>query len=1263
MRSRSRDKTMEITKKELAALPCIHEGSHISIYRWDAGGNGKPVVIKLLKHMYAEPREIIRFANEYNVTKDCAIRGVRRACDSITIDGMPALILEYVEGETLGTAFVVERRPLVEALAMAISISGIVDDLHRLNIVHRNITSANILVDRTGQTATVIDFGIASKGGLKSDRPLSPDMLEGSLQYISPEQTGRMNRSVDYRTDLYSLGVVLYEMFTGRLPFETADAAELVHCHIARNPISPCEIDRSIPTAVSDIVLKLMAKSPEDRYQSAYGVKSDLENCLRQLSETGAIQTFEPAREDFSRIFRIPQKLYGREPELELLRTTLERVRSGAAEVLLVAGDAGVGKSALIGEFQQRVANSGAFFITGKQNEYQRNIPYHALIQAFTGLVNLMLMESAGQLAQWKTRITEAVGTSGALLTDLIPRLELIIGRQTPPPEPGPAEAQHRFHQAFRNFVRAVARKESPLVIFIDNLQWADDASLTLLGSLLTGTENHYLLFIGAYRDNETGPTHPLTLAIQTMKERGTVVDILQLRNLSCDTVNTLVSETLVCEPAYARSLAVLVCDKTGGNPLFAVQFLQSLHEEGLLAFVPDSRRWEWDAGQIRNVEITGSVVTLMMQKIGKLPTKSRELLSLAACIGSSFAVADLAAVAGQAAEETLDNLSQVIEEGLLLPLEADEQAMAVETGARDASAYRFEFPQDWVRKAFYSLIPRKERKSVHLKIGRLQLGKMQEAEREERLFDIADHFNEGFQYLKDEQEKLRLAELNLVAGRKAKRTAAYQAAIRYLSMGIGMLPADKWERYYDLALNLYMEAVEAEYLSGNFERGELLSSEVMSHVRDSLTRIKIYELKIMFHAAQGRGAEALGAGLGAEYEAPAEPSAETDAMRSYVEELGKELLLLVKEKPAALDTEAIIKASRMLSQEIRLEQLLDKLMQIVIENAGAEKGILIENQNGLLLIQAKGEAGQERIETMQETPLELSGELPLSVVNYVARTQTAVVLNDAFRDTVYAADPYISEHRTKSLLCLPIVHKGTLTGLLYLENNLTTNAFTPDRLELLKALSSQAAISVENAALYADLEKTIRELKQTEETLRESEAKYRRIVDTASEGTWGLGADTMTIFVNARMAEMLGLSGEEMTGRPVTDFMFEEDAPDHLRKMENRRQRVSENYERRFRRKDGETVWTQASATPVFDAGHNFQGSFAMFTDITERKQAGEEIRKLNEELEQRVKERTAELKEKNSELERMNRLFVGRELRMVELKERIAELEKAAN
>lgn len=1247
---------MGITKKELASLPCIHEGSHDLIYRWDTGSYGEPVVIKLLKHMYAEPREIIRFANEYNVTKDLAIRGVRRACDNITIDGMPALILEYVEGETLGTAFVEERRPLVEALAMAISIAGVMDALHRRNIVHRNISSSNILVDRARQSATIIDFGFASKTGLKTGRPSIPDMLEGALHYISPEQTGRMNRFVDYRTDLYSLGVVLYEIFTGKLPFETADAAELVHCLIARNPTPPCEIDPSIPTAVSDIVLKLMAKSPEDRYQSAYGLKSDMENCLQQLSKTGAIQTFELAQEDSSGIFRIPQKLYGREPELEILRKTLERVRNGAAEVLLVTGDAGIGKSALIGEFQRLVVDSGAFFTTGKHNEYQRNIPYYALIQAFTGLVDLMLMESVEQLTQWKTRITQAVGTSGALLTDLIPRLELIIGRQPPPRGPGPSEAQHQFHQAFQNFVRAVARKEGPLVIFIDNLQWADDASLTLLRSLMAGTENHYLLFIGAYRDNETGPTHPLTSTIQALKQLNAVVNILQLQNLSCDTLNTLVSEILECEPAYARSLAGLVYEKTGGKPLFALQFLQSLHEEGLLVFDADPRRWEWDSEQIRKVEITGSVVRLMMQKIGKLPTKSQELLSLAACIGSSFAAADLAAVAGQPVGETLDNLLKVIEEGLLLPLEENYQAMAVESENRPVMESRFEFPHDRVRKAFYSLIPRKERKSVHLKIGRLHLGKMQEAELEERVFDIADHFNEGFQYLKDEHEKLRLAELNLVAGRKAKRAAAYQEAIWYLSMGIGMLPADKWERHYELTLNLYMEAVEGEYLSGNFERGELLSSEIMSHVRDILTRIKIYELKIMFHTAQSRDAEALGAG----YKAPAEPSAETDAMRSYVEELGKELLLLVKGKPASLDTEAIIKASHMLSEEIRLEQLLDKLMRIVIENAGAEKGILIENRNGVLLIQAKGEVGHERIETMQGTALEGSGEIPLSVVNYVARTQTAVVSNDAFRDSAYAADQYISEHRIKSLLCLPIVHKGNLTGLLYLENNLTTNAFTPDRLELLKALSSQAAITMENAALYADLEKTIREVKQAEETLRESEAKYRRIVDTATEGIWVLGPDTIATFVNARMAEMLGYSGEEMIGRPFADFMIKEDTPDHLRKIENRRQGLSENYERRFRRKDGKTVWTQVSATPVFDAGHNFQGSFAMLTDTTERKLAEEELRRLKDELELRVQERTAELAAKNAELERMNRLFVGRELRMVELKEKIRALEK---
>lgn len=1076
---------MRIAKRDLKSDACIHEGARSLVYRLDTSAYRKPVVIKLPKYAHPPPRDMARYANEFSMTKDLAVEGVRRALDSVTIDGRPALILEYVEGETFKKTCVEERGTLAQELAVAISITRAVADLHRHNIIHRNISSTNVLVDRAQRAATLIDFGVATKFGWKSSQPEIANGWEGPLHYISPEQTGRMNRSVDYRTDLYSLGVLFYEMLSGRLPFETASAAELIHCHIAKYPDPLCDLDPSIPATVSDIVRKLMAKNAEDRYQTAAGLQADLENCLGRLTAAGAIAPFPLGRDDCAGVLLIPQKLYGRGQELKEMAEAFDRVKEGAGEILLISGAAGVGKSAMVSEFQRCVVDRGGYFIAGRYSEYQRNVPYHAIIQALAELVDLMLTESVQDLSRWKEKIAAAIGGDGAVLVEVIPRLELIIGSQPPSREFGPAEAQLHFHRLFQSLVGAITGNDRLLVFFLDNLQWGDPASFDLLKSLATVMAHGALLFIGAYRDEEVPEAHPLRTTIKAWHRLNAPVRTIHPGNFPQETLNLLVADSLGCEQAHVRPLSDLLHDKSGGNPLIALQLFQSLHQEGFLLFDRSKKQWQWDAGQIEKLEATDDVATLTGRKIAKLPPTSRKILSLAACLGSSFNVADLVAVNEHPLGENLDALMAAMEAGLLLPLDENYQALSV-TGAEEMRAEcRFEFAHERIRKAFYALLAKKEARACHLAIGRLRLHNTHPSEMEEKVFDIVNHLNEGFQYLREERERVRLAELNLVAGRKAKRTAAYQAAIWYLSMGIGMLPAGKWESHYRLTLDLYLQALEAEVLSDNFERADVLSAELLRHTRDIFTRIKVFELTIMFHAAQKRTAGDLEAVLETAAGGIGTPL-ERDDVRGHLEKLGQELLLLIREKPASLDTEAIIKASRMLSQEIRLEQLLARLMHIVIENAGAEKGLLIENRGGRLLLQAKGGVDSGKIETMQGAPIESVGEVPLSVVNYVARTETPVVLNDAFHDSSYAADPYISAHRAKSLLCLPIVHQGKLSGLLYLENNLTTHAFTPERLELLKALSSQAAISMENAALYADLERNIRELKEAEETLND---------------------------------------------------------------------------------------------------------------------------------------------------------------------------------
>jgi len=679
-----------------------------------------------------------------------------------------------------------------------------------------------------------------------------------------------MNRGIDYRSDFYSLGVTFYELLTGKLPFQSSDPMELVHCHLAQNAIPVYQIEPDLPLILSQIISKLMAKNAEERYQSSLGIKHDLEFCIGQLQTTGKIESFALGARDISDRFLIPEKLYGRETEVQSLLDAFVSVASpqenqvsqGKAKLMLVAGFSGIGKTAVINEVHKPIVKQRGYFIKGKYNQFQRNIPLAAFVQAFRDLMEQLLCESDPQLQAWKSEILQAVGDSGQVLIEVIPELERIIGNQPPATELSGSAAQNRFNLLMQKFVQVFSSQEHPLVMFLDDLQWADSASLKLLQLLMEGTQN--LLILGAYRDNEVSPVHPLILTIDDIVKTGITVNTITLSPLSLVDMNLLVSDTLNCQLYLAQPLTKLVLQKTKGNPFFATQFIKSLHEDGQITFDSETRSWQCDIALIKTLAITDDVVEFIALQLQKLPTETQHILKLAACIGAQFDLHTLAIVSEKSLEATATDLWKALQEGLIIP-KTEIYKFFIEsntTSVFEAAANPiYRFLHDRVQQAAYSLIPDERKQATHLKIGQLLQENSSEIEREEKLFDIVEHLNLGIELITQPEERETLAKLNLQAGLKARNSTAYSAARVYLQTGINLLQTKCWQQQYELTLNLYVAATEASYLNADFAGMEQLAALVLQQAQTIFDKVKIYEIQISALTAQGRMLEAIAVG------------------------------------------------------------------------------------------------------------------------------------------------------------------------------------------------------------------------------------------------------------------------------------------------------------------------------------------------------------------------------------------------------------------
>ncbi len=1613
----------------------IYTNSHTVIYRGMQLEEQKPVILKTLTSTYPTPEQIAQLLHESEILKNLNLPGIVKFHKLERYNHFPVLILEDFGGISLKEHLNNHHLELPKFLQIGIKLAETLGQLHEHHVIHKDIKPSNIIVNSSTGDVKIADFAIASLVPDSNPALRPPNLLEGTLAYMSPEQTGRMNRAIDYLSDFYSLGVTFYEMLCGELPFSAIDPMELVHCHIAKMPVSPSENRKhklegtinhaqsdEIPQAISDIVMKLLEKNAEDRYQSAFGLLYDLEKCLAQLQTTGQVSHITIGDRDRSNHLQISQKVYGREAEVMMLLNTFDRMKRGNTEIVLISGSAGVGKSWLVYEIHQPIMRANGYFIDSKFEQFKRDIPYSFLLEAFQDLLRQILTETAAKVQVWRQKILNAIGGNCQVIIEVIPEVELIVGPQPLVPELGANESKNRFNLVFQKFIRVFTQKEHPLVIFLDDLQWVDSASLKLIQLLATNLESQYLLIIGAYQEQEVDANHSIILTAEAITKAGGSVSAIALSHLDINSVNQFVADTLNCAPEKSLNLAELLFQKTAGNPFFLTQLLKSLYSNKLLEFkftlseqsieisktnLSDIDRvekkyqktgeWQWDIEQIQEMGITDNVVELMINNIQKLSENTQAMLKLAACIGNKFDLAILSKIGDKPLASAATDLWEAIQSGLIVPVNNVYKiaiALAATTAVTDqistdftdelflpianAGSATYKFLHERVQQAAYALISESHKQETHLKIGRFLLQNAPPEQLEEHIFATVNHLNAAQEIITSELEKSHLCKLNLIAGRKAKASAVYELALKYLTTGIELLPPKSWQTDYDLTFALYESAAEAAYLNTDFEQMEKWAEIVLQQATNELDKITVFEIKITACAMQTKLQEAVKIGrealkmlginlpespiplhiqqaltktaaylsgkkiedlinlpvmrnprklatmrllstmfpatfiveprllplivceqvnlsinygnsafsafgyanygsilkgiirdiesgdrfgqlalnlidklnalefksktlnlvafilmqgkhhikdtlplleeayqtalengdlecvgysavnicqslyfighelpkleqkmanynhllfqlkqktvltwnqiyrqivlelmgnlassdilLGEAYseekilplllkandrvglqhfylqrlilaylfgdvEQALEHSVQAevylDGVPGFInvpeyhfydalarlaaypfttEEKQKEHLfyatsnlkrmqkkafsapmnlqhkcdLIAAEKArvlgdivtameyydsaiiraqengyiqvqalaaelagafylsigreriaktyltearycyqrwgaeakvahleskysqlltsasistniethkstssasttsgsaAVLDLTTAVKASQTLAGEIVLDKLLAKLMKIVIENAGGERGFLILEKSGKWVIEASGCVDVDRVAVMQSIPIDFIEEdtevtlLAVAVVNYVARTQESIVLNDAAREGQFTRAPYIIAVQPKSILCTPLIHQGKLNGILYLENNLTTGAFTPDRLKILKLLSSQISISIENAQLYTNLQQFNQNLEmlvkqrtsELSQTLEDLKSAQNKLVE--SEKMASLGGLVAGVAHEINTPIGIGITAASLLAEKVTKF------------------------------------------------------------------------------------------------------------------------------
>ena len=834
------------------------------LYRAQRTSDGSEVSLETIDAQYPDRNLVAGLRHEAAIAQQLSeTEGIRRIHEVIPHgSGNLVLVSDFYDTslELLLSQSSTQGLPLAQVLDIALCLVGTLGRIHRRDIVHKALAPQHILINSSSGDMTLAGFAIASELTQELQVAQLPKQLTETLPYMSPEQTGRMNRDLDYRSDYYSLGILLFELLTGQRPFEANDALEWVYSHICRLPASPQALLPQLPAVIAEIVLKLLAKCPDSRYQNGDGLKYDLTYCTEQLAETGSIAPLVIGSRDIVQKFLIPQNLYGREKELQQLLNLFEDAANGHTKFCLVHGYSGVGKSVLVNEIDRFQVRERGFLVQSKFDQFQQGEAYSALAETYRSLVQQVLLLPKNQLEHWGQRLLAELAPNASIVIDLVPELELIIGKQPPVAKLAPDAAYHRMHLVLATFLRVFADEGHPVVLFLDDLHWSDLPTLELLRRIVTSREQSHLLLIGAYRSNEVTAGHPLHTLLDDLKSQDNILNIF-VKPLDKAAISHLVADSLSCESEQAHDLSELLYDKAKGNPLFTNELLRQLYKQGVITSDSLTGHWLWDVETANWTDMSGDVVTFMLDNLRQLPQETQEVLKLAACIGNRFNLQALSIIYQHSVTDTAIALLPALKQHTVQPLHSDYRLVNNYDNALDFTpSYRFQ--HDKVQQAAYELIDAQEFAQVHLSIGRLMVDNTRGSIANQDLSDIVGHLNKGRCLITAAGERLRLAEFNLRAGKRARHATAYKAALDYLLICEQLLPETPWLETPELMKTLAYEIQQCYYLTGATEEADDWIEKMLAHADSNLQRSDILATRTRQYATLGRMNESIVAAI-----------------------------------------------------------------------------------------------------------------------------------------------------------------------------------------------------------------------------------------------------------------------------------------------------------------------------------------------------------------------------------------------------------------